>query len=398
MAAYKQAAAARNENNQETGVLFPPPEGPYSAYLVFQQDEDGGEEEEQGASCWGCCNCLREMPFSQDKCWKIFYAHNYGTGVYVECEKAYFIPVLGQPLSSNCYYAVRAEGRHKGMVETCSTEEDMINFCCCRCVKGIRPRPLEPSNRYQQIQISRKRCGFTSNCVASDGFPPHLLRMKGWSAVPKALRGQPGKLAHVGGQNASLRAQLPPFNFSISEKRSPIVTVGEWYCPFIFINELGNRFDDPKIQLMESPLYKMELEKFWEEIYSTEVGGGGEDIVVQSTVRVEEALLFGTQAVQESRDDDGSVWIKGPLQEKEKLKGVRLSWSIIAKMRADEGRELSGAKDRDVRVKKSFGITGIATKFVCYVVVERYVLKRMDGSIVLTYSFRDSDQVEGRWG
>lgn len=35
MAAYKQAAAAMNENNQETGVLFPPPEGPYSAYLVL---------------------------------------------------------------------------------------------------------------------------------------------------------------------------------------------------------------------------------------------------------------------------------------------------------------------------------------------------------------------------
>jgi hypothetical protein len=43
---------------------------------------------------------------------------------------------------------------------------------------------------------------------------------------------------------------------------------------------------------METPFYKMELEKFWEEIYSTEVSAGREDIVVQRTIRVEEALLL----------------------------------------------------------------------------------------------------------
>lgn len=340
---------------------------------------------------------MKELPFPQDKCLSIRYTTNNGENSSTESNKEYFIPVLGQPISSNRYYVIRAERKHKGLVETCSTEEDMTNFYFFSCVKDIRPRSLEPNSQYQQIQVIRKRRGFTSQCIASDGFPPQFLRRKGWSVSPDDLRGKHGRLAYVRGENAHLRAQLPPFNFSIWEKRSPIVIVGEWYCPFIFIKELGNSFEDPKIQLMETPFYKMELEKFWEEIYKTEVSTAGNDILVQTTIRVEEPLLLGTEAVEETRDDDGSVWMKGLLQENGKLKGVRLSWPIIAKMRADQGRQGSEATGRDVRVDKLFSNVGIERKFVCYVVVERYVLKRMDGSVALTYSFRNCNQMEGKW-
>lgn len=81
------------------------------------------------------------------------------------------------------------------------------------------------------------------------------------------------------------------------------------------------------------------------------------------------------------------------MQENGKLKGVRLSWPIIAKIRADQGREGSEAIGRDERVNKLFSNTGIGKEFVCYVVVERYVLKRMDESVVLTYSFRYGNQI-----
>lgn len=410
MATYRQATAPVNKGNaQETRVPFPPPSGPYSAYLVFQEDEEEAKEnEKEDACCWGCCvdNKVRELPFPQDKCLTIVYTTttqvSTGTGTRtqtrVEDDDVYFIPVLGQPISSNCYYVVAAEGKYKGLVATCSTEEDMTTFCCCRCIKDIRPRPLEPNNPYQQIQIIPKRNGFTSNCIASDGFPPTFLRRNGWTVRAKDLRGKHGRLAYVRGENASLRAQSPPFNFSLTEKRSPIVTVGEWYCPFIFIKEQGNRFEDPKIQLMETPFYKMDLEKFWEEIYSTEVSTGGEDIFVQTTIRVEEASLLGSEAVEETRDDDGSVWIKALMQKNGKLNGLRLSWPIIAKMRADQGREGSEAASRDIRVEKLFNNIMIGRKFVCYVVMERYVLKRMDGSIVLTCSFRHWNQIEGKWG
>jgi len=67
-------------------------------------------------------------------------------------------------------------------------------------------------------------------------------------------------------------------------------------------------------------------------------------------------------------------------------------------MRADQGREGSEALCRDVRVEKSFNNSGIGRKFVCCIVVERYVLKRIDGSLVLTYTFRHCDQIKGKWG
>lgn len=375
MATYRQA--------QQTQVPFLPPPGPHSAYLIFQ----GDVEEEK--TDWLGRRRVRKLPLPQDRCLQIMDSEDE--------TRVYFIPVLGQPISSNRYYVVRAGGMDKGLVLTCSKEEDMVT-CICTCIDDINPGPLEPNNPYQQIQIISEANRFNAKSITSDGLPPQFLRERDWRMEAKELRGSHGRLACVAGKNTSLRAQLPPFNFPLSEKRSPIVTVGEWYCPFIFINEMGNRFKDPKIQVMETPFYRMHLEQFWEEIYSTEISTGGEDIFVERTIRVEEASLPGSEAVEESRDRDGNVWIKGLARERGELKGVRLSWHIIAKMRADQGRDGSGEMDRDVRVEKLFKNNGIGKKFVCLVIVERYVLKRMDGSVILTYSFTHCDQLKGKWG
>uniref|UniRef100_A0A0D6QST4 Uncharacterized protein n=1 Tax=Araucaria cunninghamii TaxID=56994 RepID=A0A0D6QST4_ARACU len=400
LANYRQVAAAANVQ-QQTGVLFPPPAGPYSAYLLLQDEE---EDDNDGASCcWGCCKDrrVRELPFPQDKCLSILYTTTSCVGGQIhretQCDRVYFIPVLGQPISSNSYYVVQAEGKHKGLVTTCSTEQDMVTFCCCKCVHDVRPGPLQPNNPYQQVEIIRKKSRFTATCAASDGFPPQFLRRHNWRVKAHDLRGKHGRLAHVKGEDASLRALLPPFDFSLSHKTSSVVIVGEWYCPFIFIKEMGTSLEDPKTQLMECPFYKMLLEKFWEEIYSVDVGIAGEDVFVQKTVRVEGGLLFGEESVEEVADDDTSVWFKGIGNRLGKACGVRLSWPIIAKIRADQGRTGSGGGGRDVRVEKSFSRAGTGRKFRCYVVVERYVLKRMDGSIALTYSFRNCDQIQGKW-
>ncbi|XP_057813162.2 uncharacterized protein LOC131027188 [Cryptomeria japonica] len=369
MAAYMKACAmVKNaQAEQQNSVLFPPPAGPYSSYLLLEEDEhdDNGASE---SCCWGCCNCyLRELPFPQNKCLRIEYTTTTSNGTssttWTECDRVYCIPVLGKPISSHCYYVVRAEGKHKGLVETCSTEEDMRTFCCCRCVKDVHPRAFQPTNSYQQMKIiSSKKYRFATKSIASDGFP-HFLRRTNWSVVTKEMRGNHGRLAHVGGENTELRAQFPPFDFSLLEKRPPIVIVGEWYCPFIFINELGTRLEDVKIQLMECPFYKMDLEKFWEEMYSIQ-GMTGKDVHVDQTL---------------------------------KATGVKLSWPIIAKMRADQDRYGLDQEGRYVRVKKSFSGSGMKGKFACYVVVETYVLKRMDGNVVLSYSFRNPKLIQGKW-
>ncbi|XP_059076804.1 uncharacterized protein LOC131876048 [Cryptomeria japonica] len=394
MAAYKQAYAGNTMAQQ-------PPADPYSGYLLIEEDED----DETGTSCcWGFCNSyLRELPFPQDKCLTIQYTTSNGLNTTsnglntrTEYDRVYFIPVLGQPISSHCYYVVRAEGKHKGLVETCSTEEDMSRLFCFRCVNDVRPRPLQPTNSYQHMQIiSKRKSSFTTKCVAADGYPPQFLRRKGWSVVAKNMRGKHGRLEHVRGENTDLRRQSPPFDFSLVQRTSPVVLVGEWYCPFIFINELGTRLEDPKIQVMECPYYKMDLEKFWEEIYSIQ-GMTEKYVDVDKTLKAEEGLLFGKEVTEEIRDNDGSVFFKGVGKQSGQATGVKLSRSIIAKMRADRDR-YGLERGIDVRVKKSFSSSGMERKFSCYIVVERYVLKRMDGSIAFTYSFRNSNQIQGKW-
>eukprot|EP01018_Ginkgo_biloba_P007184 Gb_22145 [translate_table: standard] len=395
---YRQAIAAlRNHGNADEQVqaVLPPPEGPHSAYLVFQDDENEEDNYTKDTRCWGCCdeNRVRELPFPQDKCLTVEFSRNSGQNSHTDMDRVYFIPLPGQPISSNCYYVVRAEGRHKGLVEICSKEEDMRMICYRRSIKDIRPRSLEVDSPYQHIQVIQKKSRFTTKSIVSDGFPPEFLRKKDWEITAKELRGNHGRLPHVQGLNDNLRSQLPSLGFPILEKRSGIVRVGEWYCPFIFIKEMGG-LEDPKRQLMESPFYKMELEKFWEEIYSIDGGGEG-DIIVEKTVRVEEGLLLGREVVEKIREDDGSVWMKA-LNGREELKGVRLSRPIIEKIRADQGRA-GESVDEVLSVNRSFTSIGKERKFACYVVVERYVLRRMEGSVVLTYSFRNCSHIQGKW-
>ncbi|GLJ27355.1 hypothetical protein SUGI_0536800 [Cryptomeria japonica] len=396
IAAYRKAhAAVRNANpQQQSPLLFSLPPDPYSAYLLLEEDE----HDMNGFNCWGFRNAyLRELPFPQDKCLTIQKTKRKRKNSRTESYSVYFIPVLGQPISSNCYYVVRAEGKHKGLVETCSTDEDMVTFCCCRSVKDFHPRPLQPADSYQHMKInSRRKSRFKAKSIVSDGFPPLFLRRKHRIVVAKDMRSNHLRLAHVGGENPELRAQLPPFDFPLLQRRPPVVIVAEWYIPFIFINELGTRLEDPKIQLMECPFYKMDLEKFWEEIYST--GRVTEKYVdVEKSLMVEEVLLFGEEQTEEIRDNDGSVLFSGVGKQSRGRVGVKLSWPIIAKMRAGQERYGLEGGVRDVRVKKSFSSDGMAGKFACYVVVERYVLKRMDGSVALSYSFRNSNQIQGKW-
>ncbi|XP_057829790.2 uncharacterized protein LOC131040848 isoform X2 [Cryptomeria japonica] len=412
VAAYRQAKAAAGDanvlppppgaaRNANTHVLFPPPAGPYSGYLLLQGDDEAENSDPPYPSCClGRCkgNYLGELPFPQDKCLAIFYPPRDYAFPAPSFHKVYMIPVLGQPISSHCYYVVLAQGKDKGLVETCSTPEDIRPRCFCQCVNDIPPRFLQPTNPHQHLRITSAESGFISQCTASNSYSPAYLRMRTWCVLAKDLRGKQGRLPHVGGENADLRAQLASFEFPVSQRSSPAVIVGEWYCPFIFINEVGTPLKSPKNQLMKCPFYKMDLEKFWEEIYSTQ-GRIGEknDVVVDKILNVEEALLFGKEAIEEITYDDGSVLFRGVGNQEGKTTGVKLSWPIIARMREDQGRHGSDQGGKDVRVEKSFSGIGKVGKFACYVVVERYVLKRMDGSIALTYSFRNCNQIQGKW-
>ena len=158
----------------------PPPEGRNSGYLVVKGDEDGDDDE---TCCWGQCGGtrVRDLPFPQDRVLTLRYTEHHGQSSTTYTDSVVFVPVPDQPLASNRYYAVVATGKRKGLLRTCSREEDMTPCCFCRCINDVKPRPFEPADVYQQIEIVQRRCGrFTARAVAADGFPHFLYRKKYW--------------------------------------------------------------------------------------------------------------------------------------------------------------------------------------------------------------------------
>uniref|UniRef100_A0A803QKF7 tryptophan synthase n=1 Tax=Cannabis sativa TaxID=3483 RepID=A0A803QKF7_CANSA len=157
-----------------------PPDGPYSGLLVITDEE----ADSQDMLCWGqwglCGICKRKsvknLPFPQDKILSIVYTSEYHE---TTTTNVWFIPVPDQPLSSNCYYVIRAKGRHKGKACTCSREGDIINCCFRDVLRDKKPKPLNFKNVYQQVKIYHHHGGgFFAKSVAPDGVPPKFLRTK----------------------------------------------------------------------------------------------------------------------------------------------------------------------------------------------------------------------------
>ncbi|KAH7835107.1 hypothetical protein Vadar_022941 [Vaccinium darrowii] len=364
-----------------------PPEGPNSGYLVIQ------DEESETTTCFGLCKnrYLRDLPFPQNKNLTVRYSSGVGENRHVSYYDANFIPVVNQPLSSNRYYVIEAHGSHKGEAYACSTEEDMTTCCFCNCIKDVYPRPLDPNDIYQQFVIvpSATACArgnqFTAKSIAADGFPPHFLRRRAWEIYTKTPKTY--ELGEARGLNPALRARLPDFD-------CPLV-VGKWYCPFMFVRD-GNLGD----QMKRSMFYEMVLERRWEKIFSCEnsLSSQGNSVSVDTEVQREAVVVGGREAVwDENRVGDGVVWFSSGVQEV----NIGLSSLIVDRMKWEEERGgWVREEKRRVRVDRTeeFGGTGAGwSKFGCYVLVERFVLKRMDGSLVLTYDFKHTNEIRSKW-
>lgn len=92
-----------------------PSDGPYSGHLVITDEEADAEDTFCWGQSWGLCKRkdVKKLPFPQDKILTIEYTSEYHE---TSTTNVWFIPVPDQPLSSNCYYVIRAKGRHKGYV------------------------------------------------------------------------------------------------------------------------------------------------------------------------------------------------------------------------------------------------------------------------------------------
>ncbi|XVE85656.1 hypothetical protein DITRI_Ditri17bG0108000 [Diplodiscus trichospermus] len=365
----------------------PPPEGPNSGILVIL------DEEAEPTCCFGLCKShqLNRLPFPQNKKIQLRYTVNSGESTHVHRDPVAFIPVLDQPLSSNRYYALKPRGSHKGEAFTSSAEGDAATCCFCKCYSDVEPQPADHHNIYQQFEICRRSWpgGFVAKSVAPDGVPPKFLRRKGWRVHTSTPRNF--TLGEAPGLDTALRARLPEFNFPLSQTSSEPVVVGKWYCPFIFIKD-----GRPKDQMAKSMYYEMTLEQRWEQIFAC-TNGHNEDNVAAVDVPVEKEVVRvdGLEAEREMLDGvmlfrrvgggEASVGLSSAIVERMKWEQERLGWA--------------GGDEKQERIKRveEFGRNGVWNKFGCYVLVERFVLRRVDGSLVLTYDFKHAHQIRCKW-
>ncbi|PON44538.1 hypothetical protein PanWU01x14_266160 [Parasponia andersonii] len=379
-----------------------PREGPNSGYLVLF-DEDC-----ETTTCFGLCKDtrIRNLPLPQNKDLTVTHTTNNGEHSNTHYDYVVFIPVLDQPLSSNRYYVIQRQGKHKGEASACSTKDGMGTCCCCTYIKDVKPRPLDPLDIYQQVEIIKKKHrGFTAKSVAEDSFPPVFLRRKYWQLYMRTPRNY--QLEEAPGLKSSLRAQLPNLDFSSSSTSSDTVVVGKWYCPVMFVKELG--VIKLKEQMKKSVFYEMTLEQRWDKIFGCDnVGTNMRVVCVDVLVNKEEACVDGKEAICDWRHvDDGVIWFKtssdGVEGDDQSRRLLGLSALIMNRMKWEEERvgfDVDEFESR-VNVKRTEEFDGKDinkwSKFGCYVLVERFVLKRVDGTVLLTHDFKHTNQIRSKW-
>uniref|UniRef100_K3YKZ3 Uncharacterized protein n=1 Tax=Setaria italica TaxID=4555 RepID=K3YKZ3_SETIT len=220
--------------SQPEASLEPPPEGRNSGYLVVK----GAVDEE--TRFWGLLpdRRVRELPFPQDRVLKVRYTVGAGENRSTHEEAVVFVPVPDQPLASNRYYAVIAKGKRKGLVRACSREEDMATCCFCRCISDVAPRPFDPADVYQQVEIVQRRRGwFTARAVAADAFPSSTLRHKYWEVyASKSKKFDLGEALGLDAAALRTRQLAVADTFPVA---ATAAAVGKWYAPFYLVKEAG---------------------------------------------------------------------------------------------------------------------------------------------------------------
>ncbi|TKY50080.1 hypothetical protein E2542_SST27534 [Spatholobus suberectus] len=375
-------------------LSIPPPDGPYSGYLVITDEEAEAED----MCCWHLYRRkkVKNLPFPQDKIFSITHASEYQQ---ISNTKVWFLPVPDHPLSSNRYYVIRAKGRHKGKAYKCSREGDIVTCCFTDMLNDKRPKPFNLKDLYQIFKIhSHQSGGFFARSITPDGIPPSFLRKKGWRIrISGSYRSC--RLSEALGVDAPLREQLPDFNFPISRKRSPPVTVGKWYCPFIFVRD-GTRV---KHQMKRCMYYSMTLEQRWEEVYScgSDESEGNDVVVVNVCVEREVVLVSGMEATRNATTDaNGFFWYRAYDSYNRRRANVGLSSAIVEHMRwvQEAGGWAHGhGRERMVRVREEARSQSEWLRFGCYVLIESFCLRTLDGKLVLRYDFRHTHKVKCKW-
>ncbi|KAL6598540.1 hypothetical protein ACP70R_046239 [Stipagrostis hirtigluma subsp. patula] len=344
----------------------PPPEGQNSGYLVLKSADDDAEDYE--AFCCGDAKGVWELPFPQNR---VLNVHDGD-----DDEAVVFVPVHDQPLASNRYYAVIATGKYKGLISTCSREEDVTTDCFCRCIRNAEPRPFDPADVYQQMEIVQHRRGeFTARAVADDGIPSTLYRGKYWKVY--SSKSKKFDLVEAPGLDAALRSRQLAGATPLGDTfpAAATTTVGRWYCPFFLIKE-GDVV--PRQQMVRSAFYEVVLEQRWEPV--PELGNGVPKLASKK------AFIGGSveakQDPQSPRSGDAYVWFRAATAAGQRF-GVctsvweRMLLEVYNGGWVDEGDDTGKVSGGEV-------------------LVERFVMKRMDGSVAMAFDFVHLNKVRAK--
>ncbi|KAL8161406.1 hypothetical protein V2J09_012895 [Rumex salicifolius] len=187
-----------------------------------------------------------------------------------------------------------------------------------------------------------------------------------------------------------LRARLPDFSFSVSYKASNPVVVGKWYWPFMFIKdqltpkERVNKF----IAAMGPDLYCNNDQN---------VAGSKNAVFVDVAVPNECVTVAEADAIQQDNDHESKVVWFSTMDERAR---AGLSSLIAERMKWKEERvgwiSNEGNQEKVLKVEEFGGVRRWA-RYGCYILVERYVLRRIDGTVFLTYSFNPTHQIRSKW-
>nr|CAB3480913.1 unnamed protein product [Digitaria exilis] len=330
----------------------PPPEGRNTSYLVAKSTRDKEDDEKT----WlGPTGRVMGLPFPQNRVLRV------ETGE--ESAAVVFVPVPDQPLASNRYYIIVASGKDKGLLMACSREEDVTMCCLHRCIPVVEPRPFDPVDVYQQIEIvQHERGSFTARAVAADGFPPSILRYKYWTVYDRVEDRYYESKKIVLGEARGLDATLRSRRLADGVPGAATEAVGKWYCPFFHIKEHGVTRRD-----------QMGRRREMEPVRGDAVRHDGDS----SKLASKKVLIGGSV---EARLEPGSSWHGGAyMWFTAATTGQRVGVCTMVWERMVWEETKAGWVDEE----KDAG--SVADGWV--VLVERFVVKRMDGSVVLAFDF-----------
>ncbi|KAK6133793.1 hypothetical protein DH2020_032504 [Rehmannia glutinosa] len=217
--------------------------------------------------------------------------------------------------------------------------------------------------------------------------------LKGWTIKTKTPSNF--KLDIAKGVDSKLRARFPKFDFSLSRKSCESIVVGKWYCPFVFVKE-----GTVKDQVKRSMYYELTLEQRWEQVFASHNSTNDNRVAIDVVLEKEEVFVGGSKAVwNEKSVVDGVIWFtgRGPGRGETRV-GLRVE--VVERMKWEQERGgWRGGDGRQVKINRleKFKKNGGWSDFGCYILVERFNLKRMDGSLVMSYDFKHFHQMKTKW-